>query len=245
MPMKLDILFENEQYVFVNKPSGILSIPDRHNADIPSVTGILRKMYPEIFIIHRIDRETSGCICFAKDAITHQFTSQLFEKRAVQKTYRGIVHGNVIPEHGMLEQAIMEHPTIKGKMMVHAKQGKACLTEYHVLEAFGLYSYVSFTLHTGRTHQIRVHCSDMGHPLVCDGLYGNAQPVYISAMKKKYNLSKISLEEQPIIQRIALHAYSLSFTDHAGNNLAVEAPVPKDMGAMLNQCRKWLSSSKK
>ena len=85
--MKLDILYEDEHYIIVNKPSGLLSIPDRHNAAIPSVTGLLRSMYPSIFIIHRLDKDTSGILCFAKDEETHRYTSQLFEHRQVKKNY--------------------------------------------------------------------------------------------------------------------------------------------------------------
>ena len=116
--MKLAILYEDNEYVFINKPSGILSIPDRHNAEIPNITGALRKIYGNIFIVHRLDRETSGCICFAKDEATHRYTSKLFETRDVEKFYRGIIHGTPPTPNGRIEEAIMEHPTIKGKMII-------------------------------------------------------------------------------------------------------------------------------
>ncbi|MCF8292344.1 MAG: RluA family pseudouridine synthase [Chitinophagaceae bacterium] len=238
--MKLDILYEDEHYIIVNKPSGLLSIPDRHNAAIPSVTGLLRSMYPSIFIIHRLDKDTSGILCFAKDEETHRYTSQLFEHRQVKKNYIGIVHGSMANESGTIEDAIMEHPVIKGKMIIHQKQGKPSITKFEVMESFGLYTFVKFDILTGRTHQIRVHMQNYGHPIVCDEVYGKVDPVFISQLKKKFKLSKEEEEEKPILQRLALHAFRLCFTDAAGKAIDVEAPLPRDMNAMLKQCLKWL-----
>lgn len=238
--MKLDIIYEDDDYIFINKPSGMLSVGDRYDDAIPSAISILRRIHEQVFTVHRLDRETSGCICFAKNENAHRYTSMLFENRHVEKYYRGIIHGNPPANEGRIEEGIMEHPVIKGKMIINAKQGKISITEYSMLESFGLYSLLSFKLLTGRTHQIRIHCSNMGNPLVCDGMYGKENPVYISSLKKKYNLSKNEEEEKPILSRIALHAYQLSFKTEKGKMLNIEAPLPKDMSAMLNQCRKWL-----
>lgn len=238
--MKPDILYEDSHYIIVNKPSGLLSIPDRHNAAIPSVLGLLRTQFPSVFTIHRLDKDTSGILCFAKDENTHRYTSQLFENREVKKNYIGIVHGSMQAEHGVIEDAIMEHPVIKGKMIIHQKQGKPSITKYEVMESFGLYSFVKFDILTGRTHQIRVHMQNYGHPIVCDVLYGKTDPVFISQLKKKFKLSKDAEEEKPILNRLALHAFRLSFTGPDGKEIDIEAPLPKDMNAMLNQCRKWL-----
>jgi 23S rRNA pseudouridine1911/1915/1917 synthase len=238
--MKLNIIYEDEHYVFVNKPSGILTIPDRHNAEQTSIVTELRKRYDSIFIVHRLDRDTSGCICFAKDEQTHKFTSQLFEKRNVEKFYVGIVNGTIDPPIGLIDAAIMEHPVMKGRMIVHQKQGKTCQTGYEVLESFGHYSYVKFQLFTGRTHQIRVHLKNIEHPLVCDDLYGKMNPIFISALKKNFKLAKLEEEEKPILNRLALHAYQLKFVTEQGKELNVEATLPKDMDATLKQFRKWL-----
>ncbi|HPI55289.1 MAG TPA: RluA family pseudouridine synthase [Chitinophagaceae bacterium] len=238
--MKLDILYEDEHYVFVNKPSGVLTIPDRHNAELPNIKSALLRLYPTIFVVHRLDRDTSGCLCFAKDEQTHAYMSALFEKREVDKYYLGIVHGCPIETHQLIEAAIMEHPVVKGRMIVHAKQGKYSATEYEVVENFGRYALLQFKLLTGRTHQIRVHMQHIEHPLVCDATYGSPDPVFISSLKKNFKLSKWTEEEKPILHRLALHAFKLSFKTEAGQLLTIEAPLPKDMNAMLNQCRKWL-----
>lgn len=238
--MQPELLYEDEHYLVINKPSGLLSIPDRHNPAIPSATGWLRHRYPSVFIIHRLDKETSGILCFAKDEETHRYTSQLFEHREVDKQYSGIVYGVPEQESGLIEAPIMEHPVIKGKMIIHQKQGKPSQTRYRVVETFGLFSFVQFEILTGRTHQIRIHMANMGHPIVCDPLYGNEAPVFLSQLKKNFKLSKTEEEERPILHRLALHAARLNFQTAANTMIDIEAPLPKDMNAFLNQCRKWL-----
>lgn len=238
--MKLEIIYEDEEYVIVSKPSGILSIADRHNAELISVARLLRDRYGNILIVHRIDKETSGCICFAKTEQAHKYLSMQFEKRNIEKTYLGIIHGSFDKKDGVIEDAIMEHPVIKGKMIINQKQGKPSSTAYHTLESFGTYSLVEFKILTGRTHQIRLHSANLGHPIVCDALYGLTNPVFISSLKKKYSLSKDELEERPVLSRLALHAHKLKFKTEGGTEIEAVAPLTKDMNAMLNQCRKWL-----
>ena len=238
--MKLSIIYEDDDYIIINKPSGVLSIPDRHNAELPSVTKELRDKFGSIFIVHRIDKETSGCICFAKNEEAHKYASMLFEKRLIEKKYLGIVHGSFDHPNGIIEDAIMEHPVIKGKMIINQKQGKPSTTVYETIANYGTYSLVSFNILTGRTHQIRLHSANLGHPIVCDALYGLTNPVYISSLKKKYKMSKDILEETPILNRLALHAFSLTFSTASGKQIAAEAPLSKDMDAMLKQCSKWL-----
>ena len=138
--MKLKILFEDENYIIVHKPSGILSIPDRHNEQLLSIRNELIKIFKQIFVVHRIDRDTSGCICFAKNEKSHQYLSTLFTTRQVEKIYLGIIHGCFEKEEGIIDKAIAEHPYIKGKMIINAKAGKSSITEYRVLESFGKFS---------------------------------------------------------------------------------------------------------
>lgn len=240
MGMKLEVLYEDESYVFVNKPHGLLAIPDRHSPEIPSASGYLNKLYGQIFVVHRLDRYTSGCICFAKDSETHRYTSQLFENRFVEKYYTAIVKGTPSVKEGTIEESIMEHPVQKGKMVINSKLGKPSKTDFTVMESFGLFSYLKYKLHTGRTHQIRVHSAFIGHPIVCDEIYGDSNPVYLSSFKKKFNLSKLAEEETPILNRLALHAAQLKFTKSNGEILDIEAPIGRDLNAMLKQCRKWL-----
>lgn len=234
--MHLDIIFENEQFIAINKPSGLLSIPDRLGQEI-SVKDLLKQKLGSIYTVHRLDRDTSGVIVFAKTEEAHKDLSQLFEGREMEKYYVGLVYGQMMNTSGSIDAPIMEHPGKTTKMMTHAK-GKVSLTDYEVLESFRLYSWVQFRIHTGRTHQIRVHMQHIGHSIVCDEIYGDAKPVLLSSLKKNFKLAKIAEEEKPILSRLALHSYQLKFT-LGGETFELEAPLPKDLRAVLQQLRKW------
>lgn len=234
--MHIDILFENEYFVAVNKPSGLLSIPDRKGQEI-SLKDILKDRYAGIYTVHRLDRDTSGIIVFAKTEESHKELSQLFEGRSMEKYYLGLVYGDLMGASGSIDAPIMEHPGKATRMLTHAK-GKPSLTDYAVLESFRLFSWIQFRIHTGRTHQIRVHMQHIGHPIVCDEIYGDAKPILLSALKKNFKLSKSSEEERPILSRLALHSNRLKFTLH-GQEFDLEAEVSKDLRALLQQLRKW------
>jgi 23S rRNA pseudouridine955/2504/2580 synthase/23S rRNA pseudouridine1911/1915/1917 synthase len=234
--MKFDTIFENEQFIAINKPSGLLSIPDRMGQDV-SLKSILQEKFGKIFTVHRLDKETSGIIVFAKDEITHKYLSQKFEGRDVEKYYVGLVNGLLMNKEGSIDVPIMEHPGKVYKMMTH-KKGKPSLTDYKVLEEFGMYSWLQFQIHTGRTHQIRVHMQYLGNPIVCDSLYGDAKPILLSSLKRKFKLSKDVLEERPILSRLALHSTRLKFTNQQGEKFDLEAPLQKDLKALLQQFRK-------
>jgi len=231
-----EIILENEHFIVINKPPGLLSIPDREGKEI-SLKQLLQQKYGEIFTVHRLDRETSGIIVFAKDAETHKFLSQAFEERTVEKYYVGIVTGTLPDKQKTIDAPITENMVKRGVMIIH-KRGKPAITDYTVLEEFGKFSFLQFQIHTGRTHQIRVHMQYLGHPLVCDELYGDGLPVKLSSIKRNYNLSKNEEEERPILARTGLHAQRLHFTDMHGKEYDVQAEMPKDMRALLQQLRK-------
>jgi 23S rRNA pseudouridine1911/1915/1917 synthase len=233
-----EIIFENEHFVALNKPAGMLSIPDRTQSE-PSLKDLLIQKYGSIFTIHRLDKETSGIILFAKDEETHKYFSKQFEERSVEKYYVGLVHGSLPAPSGTIDAPIMEHPIFKGQMVVN-KNGKVSVTDYTVMEDLSKYSLVKFQLHTGRTHQIRVHAKNIGHPLVCDPLYGDGKPVMLSAIKKKFKLSKHDNEERPLLNRVGLHSYQLKFKDAEGNEFDLIAELPKDIRALMQQLKKNL-----
>lgn len=233
---KLSVIFENEDFIAINKAPGMLSIPDRHDDTQLSLYRILTIQFGKIYVVHRLDRDTSGIILFAKNEQTHKYLSSIFEKRTIQKIYTGIVKGSMPAAKGMIDEPIMEHPFRKGEMAIH-KKGKLSRTEYEVVNDFGIYSLVKFIIHTGRTHQIRVHAQHTGHPLVGDKIYGDGNPVMLSSFKKKFNL-KEDAEEKPLLNRLALHASSLIFKNENGEEFSLEAPLPKDMYAMVEQLKK-------
>jgi 23S rRNA pseudouridine955/2504/2580 synthase/23S rRNA pseudouridine1911/1915/1917 synthase len=234
--LKLDIIFENDHLVALNKPAGLLSIPDREGKT-PSLKSLLKTKYGTIYTVHRLDRDTSGVIVFAKDEETHKYLSGIFEERDVEKIYQGIVQGVPAEKKGSIDLPIMEHPVKLGQMVVN-KKGKASLTDYEVQEELNLYALVQFRLHTGRTHQIRVHMQALGHPIACDELYGDPKPVFLSSIKRNFKLSKSEEQERPMLARLALHSQLLHFKDAEGAFHTFEAPLPKDMRALLQQLRK-------
>jgi 23S rRNA pseudouridine1911/1915/1917 synthase len=229
------IVFENTDFVVVDKSSGLLSIPDREGDEL-SLKRILKDKYGEIFTVHRLDKETSGLIVFAKNEGSHKYLSQAFEDRSVEKYYQGIVKGTPYEKENTINAPIAQN-TVKKTQMIIQKRGKEAVTDYRVLEEFRKFALVEFRIHTGRTHQIRVHMQYVGHPIVCDALYGDGEAVYLSSIKKNYNLSKNELEERPLLNRLALHAFRLCFTFN-NKKFDFEAPLPKDMTALLQQLRK-------
>ncbi len=234
-------IFENDDFIVLNKPSGMLSIPDRTQSQ-PSLKDFLIEKLGGVFTVHRLDKDTSGVIVFAKNETTHKYLSRQFEERSTQKTYNGLVTGKLAESSGVIDEPIAEHYSQKGMMMVGDK-GKPSVTEYKLLEQFRAYSWMQFHILTGRTHQIRVHMKHLGHLIACDELYGDAKPILLSSFKKKFNLAKSAEEERPILNRLALHAAQLSFKDIEANQQTFEAPLPKDLKALLQQLRKWNTAS--
>lgn len=235
----LQIIYQDNDLVAINKPSGWLTIPDRYDAELPSVKKWFELKGEPVFIVHRIDRDTSGLLLLARNEVAHKFFNQQFEQRTLTKTYFGLVTGNMTEEEGTFDQPIESHPTLLGKMRV-GRKGKSAITHYKVEQRFKGYTWVRFQIETGRTHQIRVHLQNAGHALVCDPLYGNEAPLYLSSIKrKKFNLSKHEDEERPLLSRLALHASSVESKGLDGKEISITAPLSKDLDATLKQLSKW------
>jgi 23S rRNA pseudouridine1911/1915/1917 synthase len=230
------IILKNDDFIALNKPAGLLSIPDREGKEI-SLKKLLQDKFEKIYTVHRLDKGTSGLILFAKNEEAHRHLSRQFEERVTEKIYLGLVIGSPTPASGSIDSPIAEHPVKKGTMVINRK-GKEALTDYQILEDFKIYSWMQFRIHTGRTHQIRIHMKDLGHPIVCDEVYGDGQPVLLSSFKNKFKLSKNEEQERPLLARLALHAWQLKFTDRAGDTLNLEAAIPKDLRATLQQLEK-------
>jgi len=227
------LVYEDDELVAVNKAPGLLSIPDREGKEI-SLKKLLEDRFGTIFTVHRLDKETSGLIVFARSEASHRRLSLQFEHREAEKIYQGLVLGSLAEPAGTVDAPIAEHPAQKG-MMIVKPGGKPSRTDYRVLEDFGKYSWMQFRLHTGRTHQIRVHMKHLGHPVACDHLYGDGRGIFLSGIKHSYRLSKLELEERPLLDRLGLHAASLRLCSPDGKQLLLEAELPKDLRAVLRQ----------
>ncbi|MGB9702679.1 MAG: RluA family pseudouridine synthase [Candidatus Kapaibacteriota bacterium] len=244
MPKSIEInnkiLFEDKDLLIINKPSGILTIPDRYNKSIPSLSSILKKEYEKIFVVHRLDKDTSGAIIFAKNAETHRQLNIDFENNEVIRKYHVVIEG-LLPEDFIEIDIPLRQSRKKLGMTIPSAKGKPSLTKVAILEKFRNCTLVECELVTGRHHQIRVHLQTIGHPLLIDNLYGNKEQFYLSSIKKKYNIKK-GTEEKPIMSRLTMHSYFVKLKHPKTNEIIeVTADYQKDFAALIQILRKYSS----
>lgn len=237
-----EILYQDEDLLIVNKPAGMLTIPDRFDANLPSVGKFLKREMGDrykVFVVHRLDRETSGLMCFALNAEAHRNLSIQFEKREVEKLYWALTEGRYTEPTGTIEAWLEPNPAKGGTMRV-SRNGKRAITDYEVLEQFRDNALVQANIRTGRMHQIRVHFAYIGHPLTVDTLYGRKSEFFLSSIKKRYRTSEKDDIELPLMTRTTLHAKILRLNHPTtGERLNFECDLPKDFAAVLNQLQKW------
>ena len=218
----LECLFEDNDLVVVNKPAGLVVHPGPGNPThtlvnallhhCTSLSGIGGKERPGI--VHRLDKETSGCLVVAKNDAAHRHLSEQFSERGVKKIYLALVSGTLKRSRGTIEAPIGRHPVQRKKMTVTPTRGRVAKTDYRVLQSGGGVSLVECEIHSGRTHQIRVHLHHIGHPVIGDSLYG---------------------KKSPTAPRQMLHAWKLGFNHPQTNEqLSFEAPLPDDFRASLD-----------
>ncbi|MCI0512634.1 RluA family pseudouridine synthase [candidate division KSB1 bacterium] len=240
------IIFEDETLIVVDKPSSLLTIPDHWDSSRVNLWQWLQQLRPteQIFVVHRLDAETSGLILFSKSAASHQHICQQFETHQVQKIYFGIVTGTLSPEAGTITAPLLANPKKAGTTIVSAR-GKKAETHWEVLEKFRGFTYVKISPTTGRMHQIRVHFSFIGHPLVGDAKYGPGAGIYLSQLKKNY-LQKAAAPERPLLNRLALHAGELTLQHPVhGVTLNLTSELPKDLRLTLKNFKRYESILKR
>ena len=182
--MDLDIVYEDEDVILINKPKGMVVHPAPGHTTDTLVNGLLYHCKDNLSgingvarpgIVHRIDRDTTGILIVCKNDMSHNSIAAQLKEHSINRRYRALVHGNLKDDTGTVEGPIGRHPIERKKMAINEKNGKPAVTHYTVLERFGNYTLIECKLETGRTHQIRVHMTSIGHPLVGDEVYGPAK----------------------------------------------------------------------
>ncbi|HEY5914796.1 MAG TPA: RluA family pseudouridine synthase [Verrucomicrobiae bacterium] len=231
----LDVLFEDETLVVLNKPPGLVVHPAAGHEERTLVNALLHHCGAELSgiggvarpgIVHRLDKDTSGCLVAAKTDEAHLALSVQFASRKVGKTYHAIVCGEVVRDEGDIRAAIARHPSHRKCMAVDEEFGREAHTSYRVLERLNGATLVEAHLHTGRTHQVRVHFKFLGHPLVGDATYGQRQ---------NQRLEELTGYEAG---RQMLHAFELTFTHpRTGKRMSFRADPPEDFRDALAALR--------
>ncbi len=245
----VEVLYEDDHLVAVNKPAGLRVIPDSFNAALPNLLHMLEARYrkalqaegQQLWVVHRIDMHTSGVVIFARTPEMHRHLNRMFEHGEVHKTYWAIVRGHVSPKEGRIDFPMEPHPS-RSRIMIISEKGKPAVTEYRVLEEFEHFSLVEVYPRTGRTHQIRVHFQAIGNPLAIDPIYAKTLSIDIANLKRDVVRKRRAGDEPPpaLMQRLTLHALRLSFQHPiTGQPFEVEAALPKDFRALLSALRKW------
>jgi 23S rRNA pseudouridine955/2504/2580 synthase/23S rRNA pseudouridine1911/1915/1917 synthase len=195
-------------------------------------------------VVHRLDKDTSGVLLFAKNVSAQRHLSHQFQNNTIQKEYLALVRGRPQQAAGEIDAPLARHPASKERMAIVRHGGRRARTEWRVEETFRDLALLRVFPKTGKTHQIRVHLQSIGMPLAIDPLYnaprgGGASPgLLLSAFKRGYRATGRE-RERPLIDRLTLHAEKLRFGDPAGANIEVVAPLPKDFRAVLNMLRKY------
>lgn len=225
----LDILYEDDDILVVNKPKGMVVHPAPGHyshtlvnavlyhcgENLSGINGVIRPG-----IVHRIDMNTTGSLLICKNDKAHQILAEQLKEHSITRKYHAIVHGNLKEDTGTVNAPIGRHPTDRKKMSTKAPNGRHAVTHYRVLERFGNFTYIECQLETGRTHQIRVHMSSIGHPILGDEIYGPAKCPYK-------------------LQGQTLHAKILGITHPStGEYIEFDAPLPDYFKDLLNKLRK-------
>ncbi len=205
--MRLEIIYEDKNIVALNKPAGVnfdWALGER----------------PELLPVHRLDKDTSGIILFAKNEKTQEYLRELFQNHKIKKTYRALVVGNVKNNSGIIDLPIgRSKKTPLKRVAIGEQRGKIreAVTEYKVIKKFGGYTFLEAYPKTGRTHQIRSHFSAIGFPVACDKLYGGKNPKCPAGLARQF-----------------LHAYAIEFNLQNGSRLRLEADLPEDLKKTLD-----------
>jgi RluA family pseudouridine synthase len=222
------ILYQDTDFIIINKPPFIATLEDRNDSE--NILSLARQFEANAQVCHRLDKETSGVLAIARHPEAYRHLSMQFENREVNKIYHAVVDGI----HSFNNQ-LVDAPILKqndGTVKI-SRSGKEAQTYFTTLQTYKNHTLLECRPITGRMHQIRIHLAFLKASITGDELYGG-KPFFVSSVKRGFNLKKMT-EEQPLMKRVALHAYSLEFTLMNSEKVVIEAPYPKDFQALIRQ----------
>jgi 23S rRNA pseudouridine1911/1915/1917 synthase len=244
-PIEIDRLYEDKHLIVINKPPGLVVHPAPghysgtlvnallyHCPDLKGIGGALRPG-----IVHRLDKDTSGALVVAKSADAHEHLARQFKARTIQKNYLALVFGEFEETDGTIRLSIGRHPTERKRMSTQSRKRREAETQWNICEKFKGITLLALHLKTGRTHQIRVHCAAMDHPIVGDPVY-RPRKLMQNITKTYSTLPASMVDAVKAVKRQMLHARRLGFIHpKTGEEMVLEAPVPRDMAALLDKLR--------
>lgn len=222
------ILFEDQDYLLINKPPFISTLEDRNEST--TILSLAREIQPDPQVCHRLDKDTSGVLAIAKNPAAYRHLSMQFENREVTKTYHAVSDGIHYFENRLVDAPILK---LNNGTVRIAREGKDAQTYFTTEQTFKGHTLITCNPVTGRMHQIRIHLALLKAPITGDETYGG-KPFFVSSVKRGFQLKKMT-DEEPLMKRMALHAFSLEFALLDGKTIKIEAPYPKDMKALLKQ----------
>jgi 23S rRNA pseudouridine955/2504/2580 synthase/23S rRNA pseudouridine1911/1915/1917 synthase len=245
-PEPVEVLVDDPAFSVVAKPAGVPTVPERFARDKRTVGDLVAEIWrradpaaPEPVVVHRLDRDTSGCLVLAKDRETARKLMEAFRERTVSKTYLALVLGAPQPPAGEVTFQVAPDRFRPGAMAIVPKKGKECSDAYETLETFRGLALVRVTPRTGRTHEVRLAMKHLGCPCAVDPLYGGRDPILLSAFKRGYRVGR-DRSETPLVDRLTLHAATIEFPHPRGaGTVRAEAPLPRDLAATLRQLRRY------
>ena len=227
------IILENDDYIIINKPAYLATLEDR--SEPTKVVKLAKSYCAAAQVCHRLDKETSGILVIAKNAGAYRNAAIQFEKRSIKKVYHAVVDG--LHEFKDEEVNLPIQAAGTGPVYISHREGKPATTVLNTVEAYKANTLVACEPLTGRMHQIRVHLAAVKAPITGDVLYGG-KIFFLSSIKRNFKLKAGTMEE-PLMKRVALHAFSIQLKDLAGNELTVIAPYPKDFNVLIKQLDRY------
>ncbi|MBN1541357.1 RluA family pseudouridine synthase [candidate division KSB1 bacterium] len=234
---RISVIYSDTDLLVIDKPSGIACTADRYDPQALHLLPILEPQHGKLWVVHRLDRDTSGVLVLARNETTHGVLNEQFQNRQVRKIYHALVIGTPGWDEKTIELALRVDADRLHRTRVDPDRGKPSVTRVRVLQKLGAFSLLEAQPLSGRTHQIRVHLAAAGFPVMVDPLYGNGEPFLLSRLKPRYRPSED--EEKPLLARLGLHAAELELNHPVDNHrMAWSAPYSKDFKATLYQLQK-------